>query len=643
MESSDSEESVQRKKSVRPVFARKKKPKKEVLFYTSFEEVLEKINPFGPYQIFTAIVIVYASIEWAGNSTFMYVLGTLEPTWNCTHADGKTYEFIPSANNDSTCNYIKKNCANLTAVTSGPNATEFYSLVAAFKLICDDSDKTKWIEVIMAGGSLFGSIVGGHMGDHLGRKRIFLSGQILIILTSMMCTASRGWIAFAVIQGVNCFLYGVIETTSLAMMMEYTNNKYRVVMANTFQWPFAYMTLALIAFLTKGWQNYFVFVNLISCPLAIGFMLFLESPRWLIARNKLNKACDVLNDIAHQRWNNRHVRFTEKDISSIHKKESYTFYWFYHLFSNRKLAKQSLIQILSMFTYAMVSNTYLYTVSGMHESAIMFTFLDGAFRLVAPFLLIIGDIYIKGFGRKIQFVLSLLVEAIVFGVIIALLATKTYNYDDKLITILIIVATMINDSFFYINILQITAQRYPTVIRCIAFGCLHSTKHIGAIVGYLILRPLLTSSWPLGAFVFPEALIVVTLIVGLFFQPETKGKALMDQMIEMKYTRTEAALPRALIRLAAGHKVAQNQIRQQYRKEAEEAQNATRMGIEVQSPWVFKGDSRPASRREPNRPMSQESRGYNPTTNYNSGAYQNPAYSDVAGSSPVSSNQEFRM
>jgi len=44
-------------------------------------------------------------------------------------------------------------------------------------------------------------------------------------LESYKFSASRGWIAFAVIQGVNCFLYGVIETTSLAMMMEYTNNK----------------------------------------------------------------------------------------------------------------------------------------------------------------------------------------------------------------------------------------------------------------------------------------------------------------------------------------------------------------------------------------------------------------------------------
>ncbi|EPB65709.1 hypothetical protein ANCCEY_15224, partial [Ancylostoma ceylanicum] len=231
--------------------------------------------------------------------------------------------------NDDSCAFIKKNCKSYTAEK---DSVEFVSLVADFKLICDDADKVKWIEIIQAGGSLIGSIIGGHMGDHLGRKTIFFSGQLLIIITSMMSTASRGWIAYASIQGVNCFLYGVIEVTSLTMMMEYTNNKYRVVMANAFQWPFAYMTIALIAFLTKGWQNFFVFLNLVSSPLTIGFMLFLESPRWLIATGKLDKACDVLNDIAHRRWNNTKAHFTTQDISSIHKNDKKRFYTFYHLF-----------------------------------------------------------------------------------------------------------------------------------------------------------------------------------------------------------------------------------------------------------------------------------------------------------------------
>ncbi|KJH41940.1 hypothetical protein DICVIV_12070 [Dictyocaulus viviparus] len=156
------------------------------------------------------------------------------------------------------------------------------------------------------------------------------------------------------------------------------------------------------------------------------------------------------------------------------------------------------------------------------------------------------------------------------------------------ITILVIITTMINDCVFWINIVQITTQRYPTVIRCIAFGSLHSIKHVGAIVALLIMKPLLTS-WTLGAFVIPEILIVITIFIGFFLQPETKGKALMDQMIEANYGRLENEIPRALIRLAAGHKVAQMELREKYRKELEAVQFANRAGHEIDSPWIFKG------------------------------------------------------
>uniref|UniRef100_A0A1I7TYD7 MFS domain-containing protein n=1 Tax=Caenorhabditis tropicalis TaxID=1561998 RepID=A0A1I7TYD7_9PELO len=569
---------------VRPTFAKKRKEKKEVVFYTNFEEVLQKVNAFGPYQIFCFIVILYASIEWAGNSTFMHVLGSFEPDWNCTLANNHTMT-IKAPTNDNSCAFIKKNCTNLSPIKEN---LEFFSIVGQFKLICDDGDKVEWIEVIMAGSSLIGSIIGGHMGDHFGRQTIFFTGELLIIITSMMCTAAQSWVAFAAIQGVNCFIYGVIETTSLTMMVEFTSNKYRVIMVNAFQWPIAYMTIALIAFLTKGWQVYFVFLNLVSSPLAIGFMLFLESPRWLIARNELSQACDVLNDIAHQRWNNTKARFTTKDISAIHKTEKQGFYWFYHLFSTRRLAKQSCLQIISVLTYAMVSNTYLFTVSGLHDSAIMFTFLDGVFRLFVPIIIVIFDLMVPSFGRKIQFLGSLIIEGILFGVVIALVATGTCTYDSRAVTILVIVTTMINDCIFWINIVQITTQRYPTVVRCIAFGFLHSFRHIGAIIGFLILKPLLTSNWPTGAFVIPEAMIVLTIFVGFFFQPETKGKALMDQMVEANYGRLENELPRALMRLAAGHRVDQSEMRQQHRKDMEQAKAAELMGQKVESPWVFK-------------------------------------------------------
>jgi MFS family permease len=104
-------------------------------------------------------------------------------------------------------------------------SNEFYSVVADFQLVCDQKDKVRWIQVLMAIGSvqifsgpiillifqLVGSVFGGHMGDFFGRKAMFFGAQLLIIITSIMCTAAQGWIAFAVIQAVNNFLYGIIE------------------------------------------------------------------------------------------------------------------------------------------------------------------------------------------------------------------------------------------------------------------------------------------------------------------------------------------------------------------------------------------------------------------------------------------------
>ncbi len=53
------------------------------------------------------------------------------------------------------------------------------------------------------------------------------------------------------------------------------------------------MVIALIAFLTKDWQYFFVYLNLVTVPICVGFMLFLESPRWLVASNRLEQACEV--------------------------------------------------------------------------------------------------------------------------------------------------------------------------------------------------------------------------------------------------------------------------------------------------------------------------------------------------------------
>lgn len=59
---------------------------------------------------------------------------------------------------------------------------------------------------------------------------------------------------------------------------------------------------------------------------------------------------------------------------------------------------------------------------------------------------------------------------------ITILVIAGVPYNRLEVTMLITFAAMINDSVFWMNIIQVTTQRYPTVIRCCAFGCVYAAK-----------------------------------------------------------------------------------------------------------------------------------------------------------------------
>jgi hypothetical protein len=75
------------------------------------------------------------------------------------------------------CDTLKK-CSNFTAIK---NSTNFHSILAQFKMICDDSDKPRNIQLILASGLLLGSIIGGHIGDWFGRQFLFYMSQLFIV------------------------------------------------------------------------------------------------------------------------------------------------------------------------------------------------------------------------------------------------------------------------------------------------------------------------------------------------------------------------------------------------------------------------------------------------------------------------------
>uniref|UniRef100_A0A0N5BZ37 MFS domain-containing protein n=1 Tax=Strongyloides papillosus TaxID=174720 RepID=A0A0N5BZ37_STREA len=532
-----------------------KKNKKNLYRYEEFEQVLDRIGSFGTFQIYVCFMIFLWQIVWAGNYTFIEFVGAIEPDWNCTLKNNQGYMTFAAPVKDKDCDLLKEKCESFTAIK---DSKPFHSIVGAFKMICDDKDRPELIQIIQSGAMLIGAIIGGHIGDHIGRNTFFFLGQLITIISSTMTTAAQHWWSYSITQGITGFIYGAIEVMVMTTMMELTSNKYRLIPNASFQWPLAYLSVSLISYLTKDWQLYFIFLNAVGSLISVGFIMFLESPRWLVATRRFEEASEVLNDIAHCRWNDANVHFTENDLVNLpsEPREKYRFYNFFHLFSKFKLAQQTILQMLSMFTYSIISINYNYSITTWETDVIPFVAINGGIRFIIPILIILFDFKIPSLGRKVQFVASLVLEGLCFGTVIILMLCG-YDHTFKWINVIVTIATLINDSAFWMNIVQISTQRYPTVIRCTAFGFIQAFKHAGFIVGIYIMKPLMEGSNPIYAFIIPEVLIIITIIGGVILQPEVKGKSLKDTMDEVNKGRQVTRLPTGLLQLVSQFRVDQ--------------------------------------------------------------------------------------
>lgn len=116
--------------------------------YSQFEQILIKIKPFGLYQMFACFCIIFAEIEWAGNFSFLNIIGSIEPDWICNDT------VIVDHTASNKCSILK----HCTTISPLKNSTKFNSIVASFQMICDDKNKPEYIQIALACAMLIGSI-----------------------------------------------------------------------------------------------------------------------------------------------------------------------------------------------------------------------------------------------------------------------------------------------------------------------------------------------------------------------------------------------------------------------------------------------------------------------------------------------------
>ncbi len=162
-------------------------------------------------------------------------------------------------------------------------------------LVCDRAQYLRYILLTVAVGRILGPIVGGHISDYFGRKAVLYPSQFVVCIVSALSTGCTVWYTFAICYFIVGFTYGIGETSAFVLIMEKTSTKHRWITNACLQWCIQYGIVALIAYLAGNWRLYLIIINVILAPLLVFYMIIMESPRFLIYREQLERAAKTLS------------------------------------------------------------------------------------------------------------------------------------------------------------------------------------------------------------------------------------------------------------------------------------------------------------------------------------------------------------
>ncbi|XP_065200296.1 beta-alanine transporter [Planococcus citri] len=481
------------------------------------DKILCEIGEFGNYQkkliLLVFLPCMFPCAFHAYNQLFM----AISPPHCCISKNLHDERGNFSYHNDDTCidGYKPMNLGdfNLNIMTK-----EF--------LICE-SDLRLTIGLVLFGTAGFiGSYLFGYLQDRIGRQAAFFS-YLVIESFFGIGTAFAGsywsWLIFRCGVG---FTVPAILSTPHVLPFELVGPKYRTrcTIYSNIAYSLALVALAAVVYVFRNWR----FLSLAtSFPFLFFFIYFWympESPRWLLATGRYQRAIVVLKKIAKHNG----TELKDEHLSQLKKgfegeKQDYLLkkskqYGVRDLFIRKTLRKKTLIITFIWFTNTSVYVGLSYYAPALSGDRFFNFFLAGISEL--PTYIVLWPT-MERYGRR-----EILCSSMLIGGIACLMTSIASGSQDTVRLLYCIGKMGISSS--YVVLPLFASELFPTVVRGIGLS-------VGSVAGMLgpIFIPLV-NYWGIGS-CLPLILMGVLLVFGGLFSlllPETKNIHLPETISE---------------------------------------------------------------------------------------------------------------
>lgn len=386
-----------------------------------------------------------------------------------------------------------------------------YSFVTEFDLVCENTAIASMIRASFYIGGLLGALIAGSLADIMGRKIVILVSLTLIICVSISCTFVSSILTLSVLRGVLGSAHVACYFTAYVYLTEFSTPKNRSYTSNVYIMSLtsSFLIIDLISYFNRNWRQLELYASLPSLLALIAFYMMPESPRWLLATNKIIKAKSVMERIAS---------FNGKQLDDFSLEEvpcEGRYYSYLDLFRSTKVMVLTAVLGALWATIALVYYTVALESSSlggdMYQSFAILAIVDFPGYLTTLYV-------INRFGRKKTVLFCLMITGIFIGAIAALPQTFSHKYT---VIIAIIIISKYFISIAFTSIYSWTFEIFPTVLRSQGISVCIIFERVG-LISVPFLTTVLQSIYYDAPFLFMFILIVFASMVGLIL-PETNN------------------------------------------------------------------------------------------------------------------------
>lgn len=392
------------------------------------------------------------------------------------------------------------------------------SAVIDYELVCERAWLRATVQSVYMVGMLVGSYLFGDLSDRFGRKPVFLSALVLMVVVGVGQAAIPDYYAFTSLRFIlGASLQGVF-LVAYVMAMELVGKKRRVlvgVLAQAF-YTLGYFMAAFLAYGIESWRWLQITMTVPALLFIPYYWVVPESSRWLITKGRTAEARVILETAAkaNKKEVSEEMILQALEMSKASKDGGKGNY--FDLFRYPNLRRKTLNLYFNWFVNSGVYYGLSLNTGNLGGNDYINFIISGAVELPAHAITIY---LLDRVGRRLP-----LCSFLVLGGL-ALLSTMFIPKDLPWLLVVFAMFGKLCITASYAIIYVLTAEIFPTVVRNVGVGSSSMIARIGGALAPYI--NLLGDTWkPLPLLIFGS----LALAAGIFslLLPETLGRRLPE-------------------------------------------------------------------------------------------------------------------